>query len=82
MKEEQLAREAQIGILNELKDCTFSPTITSPRHGRRFSTFLKEQRDHSARRQQDVEDMVVESLKQEKKKLKVKPTISEVVFPE
>ena len=78
VKEEQREGHVKQGIINQLKGCTFNPSIKNPRHRRAFTSFLQEQRDHSLRRQEELEDIATESVKKEKDKLQVAPTISEV----
>lgn len=66
---------------DELRECTFSPAIGG-RRDRDFAGFLKEQRDHSAKQKEFVEDLASELAKKQLVGMQSAPKISKVITRE
>jgi len=61
--------------MNQLKDCTFSPKINDSRGQRHFTKFLKEQRDHSLHKKEEIQFLSKELQNEELKYIRKTPSI-------
>ncbi len=74
-------READVrrGIARELAECTFEPTLGSGRERRGVKRFLREQLEHSARRERELARIASARESFEQSQVQSGPSISEVV---
>ena len=60
-----------------MRECTFEPSIKSPRLARSFANFLQEQRKYSKKREQALSELKIIKEEKESKKYTTAPQITE-----
>ena len=77
---EELGNNIKRAVAKEVDECTFNPAISTSREARSFDTFLREQRNHSAKKDIGLNELRAAKEEHDSKKFTKGPQISEVIL--